>query len=105
MRRQGIRFLNPTKEQDYGVCIFEDPVTHELIGTTPAARYHIDVLDLNSNTFVFERKKRAEYQGLLKAPLAVKSSAGEAAEAIRMLSDLFDLSIPPIPPPPPSTAL
>src|SRR5258708_40289089 len=33
--RLGARFLNPTKEQDYGAHIFEDTTSYELIGTTP----------------------------------------------------------------------
>ena len=34
----GCRFLNPCKEIDYGKQIFENPTTHELIGTTKAAK-------------------------------------------------------------------
>jgi hypothetical protein len=54
-RKRGIRFLNPCAEWDYGECIFENPVTHELIGKTPAARYHIEMLRLNNESFVWER--------------------------------------------------
>ena len=41
LKKLGVRFLNPTKEQDYGVHIFEDAVTHELVGASPAGRYHL----------------------------------------------------------------
>lgn len=59
--RHGIRFLNCCEEQDYNECIFEDPQTHELIGTTPAAIYHIETIDLNAPELIEQRKKRSEY--------------------------------------------
>jgi hypothetical protein len=59
-RKRGIRFLNPCEEWDYGECIFEDPITHELIGKTLAARYHIRMLQLNHESFVWERRTRAQ---------------------------------------------
>ena len=36
-RAAGIRFLNPCEEQDYGVHLFEDPVTNELSARHPPA--------------------------------------------------------------------
>jgi hypothetical protein len=57
----GCRFLNPCKEIDYGEQIFEDPITHNLIGTTPAAIWHIRICGLNAEHLVFERAKRSEY--------------------------------------------
>ena len=58
---KGIRFLNCCEEEDYNECIFEDTGTHELVGTTPAAKYHIDTIDLNAPELVDQRKKRSEY--------------------------------------------
>jgi hypothetical protein len=60
-KRQGLRFLDCCAEQDYDECIFEHPETHELVGTTPAARYHIDTIDLNSPELIEQRQKRSEY--------------------------------------------
>ncbi len=54
----GIRFLDPCKETDYGLHIFEDPDTFELWGATVAGRFHIRVLDLNAEHFIEERKAR-----------------------------------------------
>src|SRR5262245_45937371 len=51
----GCRFLNPCKEMDYGEQIFEDPISHELIGVTPAAKWHIRICGLNSEKLVVER--------------------------------------------------
>ena len=57
----GCRFLNPCEEMDYGSQIFEDPTTHELVGTTPAAIWHIRICGLNADHLVTERAKRAKY--------------------------------------------
>src|SRR5580693_3085136 len=60
-RAQGGRFLNCTKEQDYGEHILEDPDTHEVVGVTPAGRFHVLNCDLNAPHFIDERTKRAGY--------------------------------------------
>lgn len=83
-QRNGIRFLNCCEEKDYDECIFEDSETHELIGTTPAARYHIDIIDLNSPELIEQRKKRSEY--LLKLndiEQTAKSSCAEVNETVK----------------------
>src|SRR5271165_2628222 len=72
-RKMGVRFLNPCEEWDYGVCVFEYPLTHELIGKTPAARYHIKMLQLNHESFTSERKMRAQ---LIKYSSGKKLLAG-----------------------------
>ena len=98
---QGIRFLNPTKETEYGVVIFEDSATHELVGTTPAARFHIDMLDLNAETFVWERKKRAKYNSLRTGASALLlGSFEELRELLEFVAEQMELMIPPIPAPP-----
>ena len=56
----GIRFLNCCDEVDYGKVIFEDPNTHELVGTTPAAIFHIETIDLNDPGLIAERKYRCD---------------------------------------------
>jgi hypothetical protein len=65
-RRKGVRFLNPCREGDYGTQIFEDANTHELIGITPAAKYHIRVLGLNAPFLINERKERTALMILMQ---------------------------------------
>jgi hypothetical protein len=99
-RKRGIRFLNPCEEWDYGVHIFENPVTHELIGKTDAARYHIRMLRLNHETFVWERRTRAELSQLLDDENSAKLLKGSFEEILNRLQDLrarFNILIPPIP--------
>jgi hypothetical protein len=69
---QGLRYLNPCREQDYGVHIFEDPKTHLLVGVTPAGRYHIRMCDLNADHFVTERRDRSEIWELLHSAFTMK---------------------------------
>lgn len=97
----GMRILNPTVERDYEEHIFEDPATHELVGLTAAGNYHIDVLDLNHDTFVWERRKRAEYRSLMRqSPATVEGSFAEIEELLRIVATQFDIMIPDISPPP-----
>jgi hypothetical protein len=65
LMKRGIRFLNCCEEMDYGKCIFEDPITSRVFGTTPAAKYHIRVLDLNAEELITERKTRANIVKIL----------------------------------------
>lgn len=62
-----LRFLNCCKETDYGVHIFEDPDTHEVVGVTPEGKYHVRYCDLNDPYFIKERKERTNLWRLLKA--------------------------------------
>ncbi len=110
-RKLGARFLNPTKEQDYGVHIFEDIDSHELVGVTPAGKYHIRCCDLNAPHLVIERKERAalgriikQYVITLKLPplLAEKANLVDTASLIRAILESMIPSIPP--PPEPSTS-
>ena len=97
-RRMGLRFLNCCKEQDYGVHIFEDPTTHELIGTTPAGRYHIRCCDLNEPDLVAERRERAKIHRLLNdIPVTFRVSYPEVKPHIDALKEQYQHMIPPIP--------
>lgn len=99
-RRAGLRFLNPCEEWDYGVHISEDPITHELIGKTPAARYHIRMLRLNDESFIWERRTRAELsQHLSDANTAklLKGSFEDILSWFQSLREKLDILIPPIP--------
>lgn len=57
-RRLGIRVINPCEEIDYGLHLFEDPISHKLVGATPTGIAHIELLDLNADHLVEERKQR-----------------------------------------------
>ena len=93
---QGIRFLNCCNEVDYGRYIFEDPATHRVFGITPAARYHVRTLDLNSPHFVEERAERAYYRTLLfKARKRVRD-AMRAMEFFQIIKQQVEFLIPPI---------
>ena len=106
LKRMGVRFLNPTKEQDYGVHIFEDAVTHELVGASPAGRYHIRCCDLNAPHLVQERRDRAQLSKILgdyfvtaKVNLS-KLGDGKLVDASSVLRAILATMIPPIAAPP-----
>lgn len=93
--RQGLRLLNPCREVDYGVHLFEDPATHEVVGKTPAGKWHIRVCDLNAPHLVRERKDRAKIDEVLRrTPGLLSGPPGAATEAIRKLREQCDLMIP-----------
>ena len=101
-RRKGIRFLNPCKEHDYDEHIWEDPDTHELVATSPAGRYHIDCLDLNSPTFVDERRTRFQMRyhwrkGNIKG---LTGDWDDLAKFLQMTNEIVEAFIPDISPPP-----
>lgn len=102
----GARFLNPTKEQDYGVHIFEDPVSHQLVGTTPAGKYHIRCCDLNAPHLILERAERAQLRRILndypvtaRLPIQI-SNHGQLLDASSVLRAILENMIPHIPAPP-----
>lgn len=105
-RKMGVRFLNPTKEQDYGVHIFEDPKTHELVGTTPEGIYHIRCCDLNAPHLIRERTDRASLKKIFSEYLVTSKSPvptldkNKFLETSRVLGGILKAMIPPIPPPP-----
>lgn len=101
----GIRFLNCCEEVDYGECIFEEPKTGRLIGTTVAARYHIESLQLNCPELCRFRRERARTAIVVRdAEAAAADKPGQllpdAASAIERLKKLLENEIPLIPPPP-----
>ena len=99
-QRLGLRFLNPCVELDYGEHIFEDPVTHLLVGVTPAGRFHIRMLDLNADHFVAERRERTEIRQLLaNAPFTLRTgrSPGSLADMVSALRKQVQEMIPELP--------
>ncbi len=97
---EGCRFLNCCDEYDYGNVIFEDPQTHELIGTTPAAKYHIDIIDLNDPGLINERKTRAEIRRRLAYLKGKTVTNPEMGEAVNKVVEMTKCFIPDIPAPP-----
>ena len=104
MEREGIRFLDCTKEIDYGTCIFEDPQSHELIGTTPAAKWHIHQLDLNAPFLVRHRRERAVLrQKIQECFVRLKKPIEDPKPFLDLIQEVrgkLDDMIPEIPPPP-----
>lgn len=102
MVRAGIELLDCCKSPDYGAVIFEDSASHELVGSTPAARFHIEVCALNATHLVSERRKRAQHWHTLEnTPVLVND--GELArvmEIVHALRSELELMIPRIAPPP-----
>lgn len=99
--RQGLRFLNPCIEKDYGQHIFEDPITHKLVGVTVTGRFHIDACDLNHPSFVWERQQRSEFLRIKRTqPALFSGSFGEILDLLNLVQRQFDLFIPEVPPPP-----
>lgn len=96
----GSRFIDPSKEVDYGVHIFEDPTTHKLVAATPAGAYQILMCDLNARHLVFERKDRTKLQNILEGPAQFETSFSATRDAIRALREQYDRKIPPIAAPP-----
>jgi hypothetical protein len=97
--RLGCRFLNPCKEMDYGVHIFEDAKTHELFGATPAGKWHIRVCGLNAPHLIRERAKRTKYLTQLKEhPVKIKAGDLETVrgvvESLRAETETMIPSIP-----------
>jgi hypothetical protein len=99
----GCRFLNPCKETEYGECIFEDQTTHQLIGITPAARWHIRVCGLNADHLINERRRRSQHWELLRrTAVRIHGDQAIAAELALKYREEVELMIPEILPPPPA---
>lgn len=99
MEAAGIRFLDCTKEHDYGGHILEDPATHRVFGTTPAGRYHVRVLDLNASVFIKHRQMRANLRVFMtETPVTIKPKPFERLRAaVQSAKELQEMAIPFIP--------
>jgi hypothetical protein len=94
----GCRFLNPCEEMDYGEQIFERPDTHELVGVTRAARWHIRMCGLNADHLILERRRRAKHWHTIKnVGIKIKGDHVQAADMIKNYRDQVELMIPEIP--------
>jgi hypothetical protein len=101
-KRLGLRFLNCCLETDYGVHIFEDPITNRVMGVTPEGRYHVRHCDLNAEHLVEERMYRAKLWQLIdnyyiKLKRGVPFALPPEFEVIKKIAEQM---IPRIPPPP-----
>lgn len=109
-KEQGLRFLNPCTEKDYGLHIFEDPASHYLWGETHLGRFHILKLGLNARHLVNERKRRYEIWAALREEQALilkPNVAFEMPAPLRLLIDEVKLMIPEwaLKAPPPETLM
>lgn len=100
-----VRLLNPCVDDDYGAQIFENPATHWLVGTTPNAKYHISVCDLNAPFLVAERKIRSDLKRLREFKFYYKGSFDSESmtvvlDLLQGLGEAEELFIPHIPAPP-----
>ena len=99
-QKKGIRFLNCCEELDYGVHIFENSETHELVGVTPAGRYHIIACDLNADHLVTERRERSLLRDLLTRTVVIvrpNTNLGSLRANLKLLASIVDRMIPRIP--------
>jgi hypothetical protein len=96
-RKLGLRFLDCCKESDYGIHIFEDPDSHEVVGVTPQGKYHVRNCDLNAPHFIEERTERTELWRLLESrPMSLKRGLSLPLE-VEALNGVVKMMIPKIP--------
>ncbi len=97
----GIRFLDCCAEEDYGVHIKEVRDTHEVVGLTPAGKYHIRMCDLNAPHFTRERARRAELREVLNRSALFTMKRGVTYEMLYGITSTLrknlELMIPEIP--------
>ncbi|MDR1010377.1 MAG: hypothetical protein LBM04_04500 [Opitutaceae bacterium] len=99
--QNGLRFLNPCKEADYNFQIFEKP-NGELVGTTPAATWHIRKLDLNAPHLINRRRQRTFVDHLSEQCILQTGDASdsEMMRSIQIFLHMRKIQIPKILPPP-----
>lgn len=99
-----MHFLNCCEVPDYDEEIFEDPITHKLVGVTPAAKYHIREIDLNAEHLVQHRKRRYELWQQLSGKAIILRGNTFPVDLFTTLRDIAARMIPPIKAPPPAPA-
>lgn len=98
-KAKGIYLINPYIEQDYGLHLFEDPTSHEIVATTPAGFYQIFVLDLNAPHLVKERSERARISDKLQGGAIFSGVIPKIQACLTELKRRMDACIPMIPVP------
>ncbi|TLD69101.1 hypothetical protein FEM03_19745 [Phragmitibacter flavus] len=106
LRDKGISLINPAEEVDYGEHIFEDPVSHLLVGHTSRGKYQILICDLNAPFLVEERAERAKLRLLWESGIYnySRNFSAPQLEQVQNCLETFkahvEKMIPYIPPPP-----
>ena len=99
------RYLNPTKESDYGVHIFEDAATGELLPISEEGVYQIENCALNSKFLRMKRRERTEDVEIIAQQKRISALHGDPHRLIEAAQPIIDRlrnrHIPIIPPPPP----
>ena len=95
------RYLDCCKETDYGVHLFEDRATGELLPLTPEGVYQLENCDLNNEWLKAKRRERTEDQKILAALKAGAASPlgpdkAKSSEVIAIMNDRIDRGIPEI---------
>lgn len=93
------RYLDCCKETEYGVHLFEDRTTGELLPVTPEGVYHVENCDLNNDWLKRKRRERSEDATILAA---LKSGAAsplgpgkrKSEEAIAIIGSRVERGIP-----------
>jgi len=75
--RLGGRFLDPSREHDYGVHLFEHPESHKIVATTAAGQFHLRFTGLNCDYLVKKRTSRARAQRLRLQPGVLELVPGQ----------------------------
>jgi hypothetical protein len=97
-KRQSIRLLDCTKEQDYGPHIVEDRSTGQLHGKTPAGIFHITILGLNDRYFIEKRQERTALLRLSQNSLIIGAHPyPQLIEDVRAAVALLTNMIPELP--------
>lgn len=97
-QEKGLRFIDPTREIDYGVHIFEDDKTGTLYPATMAGLYQILKCKLNSTQLKESRQLRTNMLTLKKYQPVFAENAEKWGELIGVLEVVDNIKfIPPIP--------
>lgn len=98
-REAGVYFIDPTKELDYGLHIFEDPDTHEVFGVTPAGKWQVLQCDLNASHLIKKRAKRAVWLKIKSGGSGVifECKPGQETEAQASIREFDDHQLTMIP--------
>jgi hypothetical protein len=94
-RKRGIRFLNPCAERDYGECIFEDPLTHELIGKTGRSISHQNA-STQSRKLCLGTRNKAQLAKYSSGEKLLQGSWGEIQNQLKEFRETLKILIPPI---------
>jgi hypothetical protein len=96
----GVRFLNPAVERDYGVHLFEDPDSHAIVGATPAGKYHLLQLGLNTEFLIRKRRNRSLARSLRPHIALIQGLPSFSERELMTILGDAETAIPEIPPPP-----